>query len=281
MQFPDETGGSARPFVIRKNSLTSRWRVLFCPVFRPLRNRPFHTHRPELLSLGSGKEAKRHGRVRISLRRLPSRSKFAASAWPGRGFLLPFVRIQGCSMGRLERTLSWWDQEVDRAGRRIRSDVRSAAHEVWAEACRWTQTRLADPAQVADLMEGSVAQVSRYLDRIGAPLSSRKNGLLLLAYSRALRRLAAKSSRLEPIGGAVELSNRAVDHGWSRQLNARLDLENLVRKLSERNSTVLALRSAGYEWKEIADLLGTSVALVRNSFWREVRRKLSKPSPCS
>ena len=134
---------------------------------------------------------------------LASHSKFAASAWPGCGFLLPFVRIQGCSMGRLERTLSWWDQEVDRAGRRIRSDVRSAAHEVWEEACRWTRTRLADPAQVADLMEGVVAQVSRYLDRIDAPQSSRKNGLLLLAYSRALRRLAAKSSRLEPVGGRL------------------------------------------------------------------------------
>jgi len=184
-------------------------------------------------------------------------------------------------MGRPDRILSWWDQEVDRKGRQIRSDVRSAAHQVWKEACRRTQSLLADPAPAPELMEDSVAQVSRYLDRIDAPQSSRKNGLLLLAYSRALRRLAAKSSRLEPVGGAVELSNRAVDHGWSRQLNARLDLENLVRKLSERNSTVLALRSAGYEWKEIADLLGTSVALVRNSFWREVRRKLSKSLPCS
>ena len=193
----------------------------------------------------------------------------------------PSSSFTGCNMGKPETTLPWWDREVDRVGRPIRADVRSAAHEVWEEACRWTRTRLADPAQVADLMEGAVAQVSRYLDRIDAPQSSRKNGLLLLAYSRALRRLATKSSRLEPIGGAVELSNRAVDHGWSRQLNARLDLENLVRKLSERNSTVLALRSAGYEWKEIADLLGMSVALVRNSFWREVRRKLSKPFPYS
>lgn len=185
-------------------------------------------------------------------------------------------------MGRLERTLSWWDREVDRAGRTIRDDVRSAAHEVWKESCRRTRALLADPTQAADLMESSVAQVSRYLDRIGAPLSSRKNGLLLLAFSRALRRLATKSSRLEPAGGAVELSSRVVDHGWSRQVNARLDLENIVRKLSERNSTVLALRSAGYEWKEIAQLLGTSVAAVRNSFWREVkgvRRTLDKHRP--
>lgn len=174
-------------------------------------------------------------------------------------------------MGKPDRILSWWDQEVDRKGRQIRGDVRSAAHEVWKEACRRTQALLADPAQAAALMEDSVAQVSRYLDRIGAPLSSRKNGLLLLAFSRALRRLAARSRRLEPTGAAVELSSRAVDHGWSRQLDARLDLENIVRKLSERNGTILALRVAGYNWEEVAQSLGVSVATARNSFWREIR----------
>jgi DNA-directed RNA polymerase specialized sigma24 family protein len=69
----------------------------------------------------------------------------------------------------------------------------------------------------------------------------------------------------------VELSSRAVEHGWSHQIDARLDLENIVRKLSESNSTVLTLRAAGYNWEEVAQLLGTSVAKVRNSFWREVR----------
>ena len=174
-------------------------------------------------------------------------------------------------MGRPKRTFSWWDQEVDRNGRQIRGDVRSAAHEVWKEACRRTQLLLADPAQAADVMEDSVAQVSRYLDRIGAPLASPKNGLLLLAFSRALRRLATKARRLEAAGGAVELWSRAVDQVWTRQVDARLDLENIVRKLSERNSVVLALRSAGYTWEEVARALGTSVARVRNGFWREVR----------
>jgi DNA-directed RNA polymerase specialized sigma24 family protein len=174
-------------------------------------------------------------------------------------------------MGRQDRILSWWDQDLDRKGRQIRSDVRSAAHQVWKDACRRTQSLLVDPAQAADVMEDAVAQVSRYLDRIGAPSSSPKNGLLLLAFSRSLRRLAAKSRRLESVGGTVELSTRAVDHGWSRQVEARLDLENIVRKLSERNSTVLALRAAGYNWKEVAQAFGTSVATVRNGFWREIR----------
>jgi DNA-directed RNA polymerase specialized sigma24 family protein len=210
-----------------------------------------------------------------------SRSRRARSLPPPPGpdtqFFLPFVFIQGCSMERPERILSWWDQEVDRTGRPIRDDVRSAAHEVWREACRRTRSLLADPAEAADAMEDSVAQLSRYLDRIRAPSSPSKNGLLLLAFSRALRRLAAKSRRLEPAGGAVELSSRVVDYGWSRQLDTRLDLENIVRKLSERNRVVLALRAASYTWEEVAQTLGTSVATVRNGFWREireVRRKL-------
>jgi len=202
---------------------------------------------------------------------LSSRSEFPPPPGPDVVFSLPFVFTQGCRMGRPDRILSWWDQEVDRKGRPIRGDVRSAAHEVWKEACRRSRSLLADPAQAADVMEDSVAQVSRYLDRLGAPSSSPKNGLLLLAFSRALRRLAAKSRRLEPAGGAVELSSRAVDQVWGRQVEARLDLENIVRKLSERNSTVLALRAAGYDWEEVARELGTSIAAVRNGFWREVR----------
>jgi DNA-directed RNA polymerase specialized sigma24 family protein len=174
-------------------------------------------------------------------------------------------------MGRPDKILSWWDQEVDHKGRQIRGDVRSAAYEVWEVACHRTQSLFADPAQAANAMEDSIAQVSRYLDRIGAPWSSRKNGLLLLAFSRALRRLAAKSRRLELVGGAVDLSSRATDHDWIRQADARLDLENFERKLSERNSAVLTLRADGYLWEEVAQLIGTSVATVRNSFWREVR----------
>ena len=121
-------------------------------------------------------------------------------------------------------------------------------------------------------MEATVAQVSRYLDRIGAPLHTRKHGLLLVAFCRALRRYAAKLSRLELVGGSGELSHHAADSAWVCQVNARLDLENVVRQLSERNAAVLTLRAAEYEWKEIAQLFGVSVAAIRNSFWREIER---------
>jgi DNA-directed RNA polymerase specialized sigma24 family protein len=176
-------------------------------------------------------------------------------------------------MAGSETTMFWWDREADSAGRPIRADVRSAAHEIWEEARRRTQALLADQALAADVMEGCVAQVSRYLNSQAAPLCSRRmNGLLMLAFSRTLRRRAAKLNRLESVGGTSDLSNHAIDQGWSRQVEARLDLDNIVRQLSERGSTVLALRWAGYDWKEIAQLLGASVAKVRSGFWREIKQ---------
>lgn len=170
------------------------------------------------------------------------------------------------------RILVWWDRDVDRAGRPIRPDVRLAGHEIWGQACQRTQILLADSSPAAELMENTVAQVSRYLDRIGAPQSSRKHPLLMVAFCRALRRHAAKSARLQLVGGAGELSNQTVDDAWIRQVNAHVDLHKIVRQLTQRNGAVLLLRAAEYEWKEIAQLFGVSVAAVRNSFWREVNK---------
>ena len=45
-----------------------------------------------------------------------------------------------------------------------------------------------------------------------------------------------------------------------RRLNACLDLESIVQRLSDTNSAVLMLRAAGFEWNEIAEIFGTSVA---------------------
>ncbi len=150
--------------------------------------------------------------------------------------------------------------------------MRLAGHEIWELACQRTHVLLADHGPAAELMENTVAQVSRYLDRIGAPLSTRKHGLLLVAFCRALRRYAVKSSRLELVGGPGELANHTADNAWVRQANARLDLESIVRQLSERNAAVLTLRAAEYEWKEIAHLFGVSASAIRNSFWREIER---------
>jgi DNA-directed RNA polymerase specialized sigma24 family protein len=166
----------------------------------------------------------------------------------------------------------WWDREADSAGRPIRQDVRTAANELWEEACRRTDLVLADRAQAADLMERSVAETSRYLDRISAPSSSRKHGLVMVAFCRALRRYARKSARLELVGGSNELSDHSVDNRWPARANARLELEKIGRQLTHHNAEVLMLRAAGFEWKQIAQIFGLSVPAARNGFWREIER---------
>jgi hypothetical protein len=175
-------------------------------------------------------------------------------------------------MASAERRLVWWDRDVDRTGKPIRPDVRLAANEIWEQACQRTNVLLADYEPAAELMEHTVAQVSRYLDRIGAPLYPRKHGLLWVAFFRALRRYAAKSRRIELVGGSGDLTNYKADDSWMPQVNARLDLESIVRQLSERNAAVLTLRAAEYKWKEIAQLFGVSAGAIRNSFWREIGR---------
>lgn len=166
----------------------------------------------------------------------------------------------------------WWDRDVDQAGRPIRPDVRLAGHEIWERACQRTQALLDDHGPAAELMESSVAQVSRYLDRVGAPASSEKHGLLMMAFCRGLRRYVAKSTRLKLVGGCGDLSNHAVDDAWIREADARLDLQKIVRRLSEKNRAVLMLRAAEYEWKEIAQLFGVSAAALRIGFWREMEK---------
>ena len=55
-------------------------------------------------------------------------------------------------------------------------------------------------------------------------------------------------------------------------VDLQLDVERIVAHLSKRASTIVRLKAAGYAWKHIARLFGTSVASAKGGFWREVRR---------
>jgi DNA-directed RNA polymerase specialized sigma24 family protein len=182
-------------------------------------------------------------------------------------------------MAHAGRILLWWDRDVDQAGSPIRPDVRLAGHEIWDQACQRTQALLDDHGPAAELMENSLAQVSRYLDRIGAPKSSQKHGLLMMAFCRGLRRYAAKLNRLELVGGSGEMASRALDEAWVGQMNARLELARIVRRLRDEHSIVLMLRAAGYEWEDVGQMLGKSPAAIRISFWRAIKR-IRRTSTC-
>ena len=167
----------------------------------------------------------------------------------------------------------WWDRGVDRTGRTIRPDVRKAAMSVWRSTCRRTQAVLSDPSQAAELMEGTVAQLSRYLDRKDIAVFSREiEGLVAHSFRRAVQREVVKRNRLVPLDGSGGLSNHVADETWRRQVQAGLELQELVGLLADRSRTVLALRYAGYTWKETAQVMGESVAALRSAFWRDVDR---------
>jgi len=167
----------------------------------------------------------------------------------------------------------WWDRELDYTGRPIRTDVRTAAHEVWGLACDRVQAILGDTSDAAGLMERTVSQVSRYLDRIGsAPFAENTNGLLVSAFCRALRRYALKLGRIELVGDISEFSEQPPARSCTTKEDCRLDAEKAARRLSPRGRTMLELRRVGFEWKEIAGILKMTDCAARAEFSRELKR---------
>jgi RNA polymerase sigma factor (sigma-70 family) len=170
----------------------------------------------------------------------------------------------------------FWDQSVDRNGNIIRADVRKSAQEVWTKAYNLTGSLLGDSADAAEIMESTVARVSQHLDRRGVALFTQNtNALLFVAFRNQLYSYAAKLSRMKTVGGAIEISED-LPSSWHQQLELHLALVDLVRQLSKESLTILRLRTAGYQWKEIARLLGTTASNVRNSFWRELQQLRSR-----
>jgi Sigma-70, region 4 len=183
--------------------------------------------------------------------------------------------LQGAScMASSERFFPWWDRETDEeTGRPFRPDVREAAQRVWERVCLKTQEILGDPNDASEILESSVKTISRYLDKNNVPFySADPGGLLAVACYRALRRLARRRSRIELVGGSSELADILRVPDWRDEIDRRLFLEELARELDVRNRGILRLRIAGYDWKEIARMLGMSASAVRQGFWRDVRK---------
>jgi|SRR5882724_3401461 len=173
-----------------------------------------------------------------------------------------------------EPSLPWWDREFDeKTGRPFRPDVREAAHRVWKWVSLKTREILGDPSDAAEVLESSVKTISRYLDKDNVPLhSADPSGLLVVASYRSLRRLARQRWRIEFVGGSSELADILRVPDWRDEIDRRLFLEELARELDVKNRGILRLRTAGYDWKEIARMLGMNTSAVRQGFWRDVRK---------
>ncbi len=167
----------------------------------------------------------------------------------------------------------WWDRELDSTGKTIRPDVRSAALEIWEVACNQTRALLGEPCEAAGLMERSVVQISRYLNRRNVPIFSQDtNGLLMCAFCRALRRHVAKLRRIELADDMNALSDTRSPQSCTSKEDCHLDAEKAARQLSARGRQMYGLRHAGFEWREIAQMLNTTDAAARAEFSRELKR---------
>lgn len=182
--------------------------------------------------------------------------------------------VRHSSMGPyFRRELVWWDREFDFTGRPIRTDVRAAASEVWERACHQAKAMLDDASEAGALMEHSVMQISRYLDRRGTSLPVQDTkGLLMCAFWRRLHRSAAKLRRMELAGDINEVSALSTNRSCTTEADCRLDAEKAVRQLSARARIMYELRNAGFDWKEIAQMLGATDAAARAEYSRELKR---------
>jgi DNA-directed RNA polymerase specialized sigma24 family protein len=174
----------------------------------------------------------------------------------------------------------WWDREIDGSGRPLRSDVRASARTLWDQACARARTVLGDPCETAELMERSVSQVSRYLDRRGPSLGeSDITGLLMVAFCRVLRRYANRLNRIKLVPDISKVSQPAANsNGPSKE--CLMDAERAARHLNPRAKTMLDLRRVGFEWKEIAEIFRTTDGAARAEFSREVKEARAR-TPCT
>jgi hypothetical protein len=173
-----------------------------------------------------------------------------------------------------ERLPLWWDRDIDeQTGARLRGDVRSAAHGVWKWVCRKSDELLGDSSDAADVLEGAVKAISRYLDSRNIELgTSDPSGLLVLAAHRSIRRIAKKRRRIELVGSSSELAELLRSPDWRNEIHRQLFLEELARELNPATRGILRLKIAGYDWNEIARMMHNSSNNLRAAFWRDIRR---------
>jgi DNA-binding CsgD family transcriptional regulator len=166
----------------------------------------------------------------------------------------------------------WWDRERDHQGRPLREDVRKAARNVWPYLSYLGRQSLSDfDSDGAPLMEKVIDEVSAYLNARHVPEHD-PSGLVVVSFRHELYRLAEKQTKTVPLDTAMDLSDWLQTSQSASEMDQRIFVEELVRQLRPRNQAILRLRIAGYEWKEIAAILGISASTVRNDFWRDIKR---------
>jgi len=171
----------------------------------------------------------------------------------------------------------WWDRDVDDQGRPIRADVREAAHQLWPEAVRRVKRTLHDFAEAAELMEISVVQISRHLDRANTPtFAPNIPSLLSLHFSQELNRLAKRLGKILLFGDQASIEHCAVSEGWAEKIDRHLDFKKIIGGLKATSRTIVAMRLEEHNWDLIGAKIGESPASLRRAFWKDLRDVVSR-----
>lgn len=156
-------------------------------------------------------------------------------------------------------------------------DVRCAAREIREDACKQTRILTGEACAAALIMERSVAQIFRYLDRRGMPVFGQDvKRLLTCAFVRRLRRYAAKLRRIRLVGDMNQIAALQPARNLTIDEDRRLDAEKIIRQLSERSLRMYELRRQGFDWREIARIFNTTPAAARAEYSRDLRRAKAK-----
>jgi len=151
----------------------------------------------------------------------------------------------------------FWINDKDERGQPLDAEVLGAAERIWARVVVLTRSRLHDVSRAAEILEATAAAVSRALRRRSAEPAVRDiDAYLLYAFIRRLHKIAAKESRLQSGHSSEMLASFAARTGpQPSEVDAEIQLRELLSYMDFRTRGMFALRCEGYSWKQIAEQL--------------------------
>ena len=151
----------------------------------------------------------------------------------------------------------FWINDKDERGQPLDAEVLGAAERIWARVVVLTRSGLHDVSRSAEILEATAAAVSRALRRRSAEPAVRDiDAYLLYAFIRRLHKIAAKESRLQSGHSSEILASFAARTGpQPSEVDAEIQLRELLSYMDFRTRGMFALRCEGYSWKQIAEQL--------------------------
>ncbi len=152
----------------------------------------------------------------------------------------------------------------------VQPEVYDAAGELWPQALSFAQDNLGDISMGRQLMFKASALVTRKLIEQPDHISTLK-GYLWQTYRRLVLTEKGKSQRLYPLDVEAE-GRRGIS---TNDPDEEILIQEVRRRMDEWTRLVFELRVIGYDYEEIAQMLGTRANRVRSKFDKQIK-KLAK-----